>query len=440
MSKSLLPLAGVGLAALLTGGAAASCSASRNSSGFTSSNNGGGGSGSSQHGGTGAGMGSGMGGDVNFTTSNSNSGSTGSLGPDGGCAGTATKAQQLPLDMYIMLDQSGSMDDATSAGPTKWQAVTQALESFLSQPGLAGISVGIQYFGVPPGGSVTCNVIDCYLDSDCGNTACGPCEFADPIDMFPGFCNGALAGGDSCAPADYAKPDVEIAALPSAAGPLMASIGAHMPNTSTPTGPALQGAEDHAKAWAMSHPGHVVIAVLATDGQPNECAPTDTQGLQAIAAQALGGTPSVKTFTIGIFEQADFPSGPALLDAIAASGGTQQGFNINTQTNVNQAFLDALNKIRGTALGCNYSIPVPQNGTPDFTAVNVQYTPGGGGMPEIIPQVADKAHCPASGDAWYYDNPSAPTQILICASTCNKLGMDSTGEVDVVLGCKTIVK
>ncbi len=426
LSSRILSFAAIGLAAVLAGSTAASCSASRNSSGFTSSNNGGGGSGSSQHSGTGANSGTstnngGNGGDVNFTTSGSGTQSTGSIGPDGGCAGTATKAQQLPLDIYIMLDQSGSMLDTVAGGGTKWDAVTAALKTFLQQPGLGGISVGIQYFGVPPGGGTqSCN---CVVDSDCM-----PGDFCD----F-GICFSCEIAGDSCDAADYAKPDVEIAALPGASSALVNSINAHSPNTSTPTSAALQGAVDHAKAWASSHPGDVVIDILATDGDPTEC-DIDLGNIDAIAAAGASGTPKVLTFVIGV------GSSLGALNGIAAAGGTGQAFIVDTSQNVNMQFLAALNAIRGTALGCNYSIPVPQNGTPDFTAVNVQYTPGGGGMPEIIPQVADKAHCPSSGDAWYYDNALAPMQILLCDSTCNTLSKDSTGEVDVVLGCKTVVK
>ena len=75
------------------------------------------------------------------------------------------------------------------------------------------------------------------------------------------------AGGDSCNAADYAKPDVEIADLtqPGVADALVKSIQSHKPETNTPTAPALQGAIDHAKAWAQQNPSHVVIALLATD-------------------------------------------------------------------------------------------------------------------------------------------------------------------------------
>ena len=76
---------------------------------------------------------------------------------------------------------------------------------------------------------------------------------------------------------------------------------------------------------------------------------------------------------------------------------------------------------------------------PDYTSVNVQYKPGNGGMTETIPKVANKAAC-GNGDGWYYDNDAMPTQIIMCDATCNKLSMDSKGEVDIVLGCKTVVK
>ncbi len=119
-------------------------------------------------------------------------------------------------------------------------------------------------------------------------------------------------------------------------------------------------------------------------------------------------------------------------------GGTGQAFIVDTTMNVNQQFLDALNKIRGTALGCSYTIPVPQSGTPDYGQVNVQYTSAPGAMPVTFPKVNDQSQCPSSGEGWYYDNNSAPTKIILCDSTCKSVLTTLTGEVDVLLGCATI--
>src|SRR5438552_2831477 len=55
--------------------------------------------------------------------------------PDGSsCAQVVRKGETVPLDMYILLDKSSSMLDTTSAGPTKWDAIRSALESFVSDP------------------------------------------------------------------------------------------------------------------------------------------------------------------------------------------------------------------------------------------------------------------------------------------------------------------
>jgi hypothetical protein len=393
-----------------------------------------------------AGVGTGQGGDGNggsgsgtFSSGTSSPNGTGSFsggtggnasgGIGGGCAGTSVQAQKIPLDMYIMLDQSGSMTDPVAGGGDKWSAVTSALVSFLQQPTAAGLGVGIQFFGLPAPAQMC--PATCMVDADCG--ACGPCV------PFFNFCSGAV-GGDSCTAADYANPatldangqsGAEIATLPGASANLIAKINAHSPNTSTPTSAALQGAVDHAKTWQTAHPDHVVVAVLATDGDPTEC-DTDLNNINAIAAGAANGNPKIRTFVIGV------GSSLSALNGIAAAGGTQSAFIVDTNQNTNQQFLAALNAIQGSALSCSYTVPVPTMGTPDYGAVNVQYTPGNGGSPVLIPNVSDKAHCPAQGDAWYYDNPAAPTQIILCDPSCNKIEADTMGKVDVVLGCKTV--
>ncbi|MBV8756788.1 MAG: VWA domain-containing protein [Deltaproteobacteria bacterium] len=339
------------------------------------------------------------------------------------CATSIVKADKIPLDLYVMLDQSSSMSDSVSGGGTKWSTVTSALGTFLQQPGLDGVSVGIQYFGVPHGGA-TCSSLSCQVDSDCGATACGPCV----ANVCVGFFG---TSGDSCTASDYATAAVEIAPLPGAASPLVSSMGMHSPTTGTPTSAALQGAVDHAKAWKQAHPSDAVVAVLATDGDPSEC-DTSLPNIDAIAAAALAGTPSIMTFVIGV--------GPSLtsLNGIAAAGGTMQAFLVDTGGNVNQQFLDAMNAIRHAALGCVYQIPLPTDGAPDYNAVNVVYQPMGGNA-QTFPRVMDMASCPANGNGWYYDNPANPTQIILCPASCTLVEADMTGEIDVTLGCATVI-
>jgi hypothetical protein len=339
------------------------------------------------------------------------------------CATSIVKADKIPLDLYLMLDQSSSMSETVNGGGTKWTTVTSALGTFVQQPGLDGISVGMQYFGVPSGGA-TCSALTCTIDADCGAAACGPCT--------SGVCLGFFSSaGDSCTAADYATPAVEIAPLPGVATTIESSMGMHSPTTGTPTSAALQGAVDHAKTWKQAHPSDAVVAVLATDGEPSGC-DENLADIDAIAATALAGTPSVLTFVIGV------GSSLANLNGIAAAGGTNQAFLVDTGGNVNQQFLDAMNAIRHAALGCNYLIPVPTNGSPNYGEVNVVYQPMGQNA-QTFPNVANEAACPANGNGWYYDNPAAPTQIILCPASCTLVEGDMTGEVDVTLGCSTVI-
>lgn len=394
----------------LSAAAGAACSATGNNQ-FTGSGGAGAGSG------TGGASTSG-GGDIGFGAGNQGGSTSAGAGGSEACAAEPHVAMQVPLDMYIMLDQSSSMTDGVSGGGDKWGAVTGALKSFVQQPGISDIGVGIQYFGLS---ADACQPF-CTVDADCGGPTCGPCFF--------GFCIGPGAS-DSCDPSVYAQPEVEIAPLAQTQiDKLVVSINKHQATTGTPTSAALQGAIDHSKTWASSHPGHVVVAVFATDGQPSGC-DEDINHINAIAAAGANGSPKVLTFVIGV------GTSVSNLNSIAANGGTGQAFIVDTNQNTNDQFLMALNAIRGAALGCTYDIPQPTQGTPDYGKVNVQYTPGGGGPVEVFDHYQDKAHCPASGNGWYYDDNTNPTQINLCDDTCNLVGADLTGKIDILLGCKT---
>src|SRR5215468_8538439 len=91
---------------------------------------------------------------------------------DAACATATQRAQQVPLDIYIMMDSSGSMDDfvGNSTVTTKWMAVRDAILTFLQDPQSAGLGVGLQYFplfqrGVPD---------TCETDGECAGF--GPCD------------------------------------------------------------------------------------------------------------------------------------------------------------------------------------------------------------------------------------------------------------------------
>jgi hypothetical protein len=57
------------------------------------------------------------------------------------CAADVHAAEGLPLDMFIMMDQSGSMNEKVSGG-SKWTAVTGALSTFVQSQKTVGLSAG----------------------------------------------------------------------------------------------------------------------------------------------------------------------------------------------------------------------------------------------------------------------------------------------------------
>ncbi|MCA9677114.1 MAG: hypothetical protein H6709_21145 [Kofleriaceae bacterium] len=334
------------------------------------------------------------------------------------CSPEIVVAEAAPLALYVMLDQSGSMADPVAIGGDRWHAVTGALATFAQAPGATGVGLGLQYFGVP---QTACTAASCVTDADCGGAACGPC--------FQSLCLGAVDNADSCAAADYATPEVEIAALPAAAPAIIQSTQLHGPSTATPTGPALQGAVDHAAAWSAAHPDQSVAVVLATDGLPTECGAA-VSDLATIAAAGVDASPPVRTYVIAI--------GPGLasLDTVAAAGGTGAAAAIDPTADPGAEMVAALRAIRDDAAACTYRIPTPTTGSPDLQAVNVVVTPSGGAA-TTVPYVAGAAACPAGGDAWSYDDPAAPRRIVLCDATCGTVRGDAGATVTIALGCAT---
>src|SRR6187551_1149097 len=152
MSRSVGVAVGIG-ALFLAGWNCAACSSSERPAPFT------------------AGARAGSSGGTGLDVGNGSSGNGNGGGPDlsDACAAKITTANAVPLDIYLMLDVSGSMLDVTATQVTKWDAVKLALESFLTDDASAGLGVGLQYFPLQKP-----NVpASCTKDSDCGDSA--PC-------------------------------------------------------------------------------------------------------------------------------------------------------------------------------------------------------------------------------------------------------------------------
>lgn len=309
------------------------------------------------------------------------------------CTANGYEAESLPLDIYVMFDQSGSML-ADVGGMTRLDAVRQAAEQFLRDQKSKGIGVGIGYFGAQPIGSASCS-------SD-----------------------------------DYREPQVKVTLDHEA---VLSSLAGRVPIGETPTGAAIRGACDYARAHKLENPSHAVVILLLTDGEPKApvtcqsgtCCPTLADAVDA-AEECRNGEPAIRTYVLGV--------GPFLenLTQIAQAGGTQRAYLVGDQ-DVSANVLAALNAIRADAtIPCEISIPEPPPGqTLDYGKVNIAYQDSSCELSTLYyverPELCD----PAQG-GWYYDDPTTPTFVQLCPASCDQVSLPG-GRLALTVGCQTQV-
>lgn len=325
-------------------------------------------------------------------------GTGGSAGVAGGqaCATETLGADVGPVNMFVMFDSSGSMND-----DDKWPSATSAFTSFFQDPSTAGLRVAFRFFGSnqPTQG---CNNRECSID------AC-----ADPlIDIA------TLA-------AESGTSDAHEAALVN-----LMQTSRPVTGLGTPIYPALGGAVKWASEYAASNPNENAVVLFVTDGEPNGC----NQDIGDIAALAADGwdLSKVRTYAIGLEG-----SNESQLDQIATAGNTEHGYFIGAGATAGQDLLNALNEIRASEIRCDVAIPASTTGERiDFNRVNVNYTPSAGGDAVAFGKVPTAADC-ANLEGWHYDDPSAPTRVVLCESACERVNADSGAELSIVLGCQS---
>jgi hypothetical protein len=398
------------------------------------------------------------------------------------CAQSKVGAQQVQVDLLILLDNSTSM--RTAAGTrSKWVTAQSALVAFVMDPASAGLGVGLSFFPHPPPTQACttdagCPSGDCFANDYCrggveltnylcfpaglpnrcplGGT-CGPgglCAIGkQPCHQLDVPCSGipndicrrearicATDAEDSCQVADYQQPSVSIAALPGNQANLVGAINARAPYGGTPTGVALRGAYQHVRAHLAANPGRRVAVILATDGVPTgDCVPADPPGIAADIQMAHMGAPSVLTYVIGVFSADELARARPTLEMFATAGGTGTPYLLDANANLGMRLNEALATIRGQSLPCEFTIP-PGTGTIDFGKVNV--TLDAGGPEQTVPYVESASRCDPMRGGWYYDVSPAtgkPTRILVCPASCSRFKSAPDAKVNLVFGCATQV-
>ncbi|MBK7581935.1 MAG: VWA domain-containing protein [Myxococcales bacterium] len=332
---------------------------------------------------TGIGSSGGTGGDLD-------TGLADAIDPDGGCFYTTEQGQSTPLHLFIAFDKSSSMSGF------QWDAAKAGLIAFVKDPTSAGVDVGLKFFPRKP----------------------------DSVEV--------------CSQQAYMAPDAPFGLLPGNATAIEAAITSEVPNgLSTPTYPALGGAILKSIELAQNNPGHTAAVLLVTDGLPAGPAascqgvdPTSTQEISNLAAKGATFSSPVLTYVIGLpgVDQ-------TFANAVALAGGSTSAILVSN-TNVQKEFQDALAKVRGQALPCEYEVPEKvQKGEIAYNKVNAVFTHGSGSAEKLL-QTAD---C-AKGGGWYYSS-TTPKKIILCPTVCAQAKADYLAKIEIQLGCQTdIVK
>ncbi|HEY5956686.1 MAG TPA: hypothetical protein VIV60_09045 [Polyangiaceae bacterium] len=337
-----------------------------------------------------------------------------SLSADAACAATSVPAQPLTIDMVLLLDRSATMRQPLDSVPScnvgdstasRWCYAINALGGFFSAPTSNGMGVALEFF--PPG---NCGWVKYPTEQNC-------CTF-----------------GDCCQGANEADPQVPMGELPAHLPDLVAALNAQDPlGTTTPLEGALRGIT--AYAAQAKRPERQMVSVITTDGNPNGCE-RDANKLAAILKQHRDATGQL-TFVIGM-TGANYPvletlaqAGGAALHTAHCAGDISPCSFYDVSDGTPSAFIDALQQIQRSVVGCRFGMPSTDGGLVDAKSMVVEWKANGRTSATRLVRQSNSGDC---GEGWYPDA-DHPGQFALCPSTCSFLQAQALVSVNVLIDC-----
>jgi len=373
-------------------------------------------------------------------------GGTELIPPD--CATLQSSSELAPLDMFVVVDGSGSMGETLGGTITKWDRARFALAEFARDTRSAGMTMAMSFFPIRD----TYAPEYCGQQDDCGEV--GSCDFFRLCTAGEVFCetnqdciDAGLPGGTcetmplgrctnhlTCQLEANSTPALGLTPLPSS-GIVDDAFETRAPWGGTPTRMALRGAYEAAEQRQLEAPDHKVIVLLVTDGFPTPQCDDDTVlgGVDLVAnvaeEAARGAALGYQTFVVGIFGGQDAEEAQLNFDTIAAAGGSDEALIVNG------ALVDALNAVRRRAKPCELAL---EGDIADPESVWLRLVSNDGtDDPVWVPRRDGEADCD-DDPGFYFDVPlgaGTPGRVILCPDTCSLLGSAAERRVEIVTSC-----
>jgi len=312
------------------------------------------------------------------------SGMSGSTGPaEGVCGDTTITPNRAPVDIFIVLDRSGSMSYSIS-------------EDCYCAGGVGG------------GAGPTCrNTTNCTDRLTAVKSAVEQAINGNPTINW-GLELYSSPGGADCSVS--LSPQVPIAAT---SGPtIMSELGTVTAANHTPTASAINAASLYLQTV---NDGNSKAILLATDGMPN-CVGgrvnSDDDMPATTDAVAGASTVGIPVYVVGMGPQESITN----LSDLAVAGGTNQYYPADSAQSLSDA-LSAISKLVSTT--CAFQTPTTP---PDPTKVYVYLDK------QLINQVANP-----TDDGWTFGNTTS--DIVLTGSYCSNLLAGASSTVQIIFGC-----
>ena len=248
------------------------------------------------------------------------------------CAAETVAGASQPLDLFLLIDRSGSMtwdmDESDLTGPgaakglavetQRWPAIRAALKTFLRNRRSVGLTVGMQFF--PP--MLSQEEIDASASAG-GDFASSPvCRTSYYEQKGSGFRGlpltpvtaqfGVETGDDSVFMSFFDENMSE----------------SKLPDMPTPTDKALPAVIASARAFADAHPDPKVAVALVTDGAPSGCFTGAAEKALEPAYESVrqAHAAGVDTYVVGVGRDL---SGIGPVRDLAALGSSLSAFSVD---------------------------------------------------------------------------------------------------------------